>query len=162
MPNTPASPPPGSALYQHVAHPHQPRNVNEAHKAERRDGGFNQRLAVLLTRVVGTMPTAYIFAGIGVGSLIGVFTNNVFLAALFGSFSSYFLQLVLLPVISVGQGVLSRHQELQADETYEATQRSFHDIEQVGHHLGAQDEELLKQTAMLAKLVEKLVPDHGE
>ncbi|MBF6588916.1 MAG: hypothetical protein IVW57_00110 [Ktedonobacterales bacterium] len=141
-------------LYTHAPHAHTPRNINTIQQAEHaQSASFNTRVAVLLTRNVGTMQTAYLFAAIGIGSLIGVFTGNAFLAALFGSISSYFLQLVLLPILSVGQNVLSRHQELQADEMFATSQHSFHDIEQMMRHLDAQDAELLKQTAMLQRLM---------
>ncbi len=143
---------PGSALYQHSAYRHQPRNVNQLHRKEQETAGFNTRVAVWLTKNVGTMQCAYLFAGIGIGSLVGVATNNVVLAAVFGSLSSYFLQLVLLPILSVGQNVLGRHQELQADEMFKTSQRSFHDIEEIMAHLSAQDAELLKQTALLVRL----------
>ena len=145
-------PAPASAIYQHTAHPHQPRNVNHVHKREQQESGFNTRVAVWLTKNVGTMQCAYIFAGIGIGSLIGVFTNSVFLAALFGSVSSYFLQLVLLPILSVGQNVLGRHAELQSDEMFKTSQHSFHDIEEIMAHLSAQDDELLKHTRLLLRL----------
>jgi hypothetical protein len=153
---------PGSAIYQHTAHPHQPRNVNRQHRREQQSAGFNTRVAVWLTKNVGTMQCAYIFAGIGIGSLIGVFTNSVFLAALFGSVSSYFLQLVLLPILSVGQNVLGRHQELQSDEMFKTSQHSFHDIEEIMAHLAAQDDELLKQTHLLLRLAGDPVPEAVE
>jgi hypothetical protein len=143
---------PGSALYQHTAPTYQPRNVNRVHQKELQESGFNTRLAVWLTKNVGTMQCAYLFAGIGIGSLVGVATNNVVLAAIFGSLSSYFLQLVLLPILSVGQNVLGRRQELQADEMFKTSQRSFHDIQEIMAHLSAQDEEILKQTRLLLKL----------
>ncbi|MGH2505775.1 MAG: hypothetical protein ACRDID_24950 [Ktedonobacterales bacterium] len=154
-------------LYTYALPTHTPRNANERQREERqariahpggwrsRLGSINEQLAVWLTKHTGTMLCAYIFAGIGVGSLVGVFTNNTFLAALFGSISSYFLQLVLLPILSVGQNVLSRHAELQADEQFHATMRTLHDIEQVARHLDAQDTELLRQTDLLTSLVQR-------
>ncbi len=150
---------PGSALYQHSPHPHQPSNVNLLHREEKQATGFNTRVAVWLTKNVGTMQCAYIFAGIGIGSLIGVATGNVVVAAVFGSISSYFLQLVLLPILSVGQNVLGRHAELQADEMFKTSQRSFHDIVEIMEHLSAQDEELLKQTRLLLELAGKPVAE---
>lgn len=131
------------SLYHHEKHPHSPRNTNEVHQAEYVAGGLNTKIAVWLTAHVGTMACAYLFAGIGVGSLVGVFTENTFLALLFGSISSYFLQLVLLPVLAVGQSVLSRKQEIQADEMFATSQHSFHDIEQIMNHLDKQDEAIL-------------------
>ncbi len=146
---------PTSWLFQHIPHHYQPRNVNQLHEAELAEKGFNTKLAVALTRYTGTMWTAYLFAGIGIGSLVGVFTNNVFLALLFGSISSYFLQLVLLPIIMTGQNVLGRKAELQADEAFKTTMSTYHDIEQIMKHLCAQDAELLRQTKMLIHLLEK-------
>lgn len=140
-------------LFRHEPHQHQPHNVNEVQKAEQQ--GFNTRLAVWLTRNVGTMACAYLFAVIGIAGLIGAFTNNTSLVLIFGSISSYFLQLVLLPVILVGGNVLNRHQELQAEETFQTSQHSFHDIEQIMQHLSAQDAELLRHARMLEQLLEK-------
>ena len=138
-------------LFRHDPHQHQPRNVNDVQKAEMQ--GFNTRLAVWLTRNVGTMACAYLFAVIGIAGLIGAFTNNTTLVLIFGSISSYFLQLVLLPVILVGGNVLNRHQELQTEETFQTSQHSFHDIEQIMQHLTAQDAELLKQSHMIIHLL---------
>ena len=142
-------------LFRHDPHQHQPRNVNLVHATEQAEEGLNTRLAVALTKYTGTMWTAYVFAGIGIGSLVGVFTGNVFLGLLFGSISSYFLQLVLLPIIMTGQNVLGRKAELQADEAFKTTMSTYHDIEQIMQHLSAQDAELLRHTKMLLHLLEK-------
>ena len=142
-------------LFRHEPHQYQPRNVNQLHAAEQAEKGFNTRLAVALTKYTGTMWTAYLFTGIGIGSLVGVFTNNVFLGLLFGSISSYFLQLVLLPIIMTGQNVLGRKADLQADEAFKTTMSTYHDIEQIMQNLLAQDAELLHHTKMLIHLLEK-------
>ena len=63
-------------LFHHQPHEYQPRNVNRVMEAEKAAAGFNTKLAVALTKYTGTMWTAYLFAGIGIGSLIGVFTNS--------------------------------------------------------------------------------------
>ena len=78
-------------------------------------GQFNTRLALLITRSVGTMWCAYFFAVIGITSLVGAFTNNISLTLIAGGISSYFLQLVLLPVIIVGQNVISASQDARAE-----------------------------------------------
>ncbi|HEY7126660.1 MAG TPA: hypothetical protein VH540_22170 [Ktedonobacterales bacterium] len=140
-------------LFHHEPRPHQPQNVNEVHAAERL--GLNDRIAVWISKNVGTMICAYVFAGIGIASLVGALTGNPLLAATFGALSSYFLQLVLLPIIMVGQNVQSRHSELQADEMFRTTVSVFHDIEQVMQHLSAQDAELLRHAKMLIHLMEK-------
>jgi hypothetical protein len=78
-------------------------------------GQFNTRLAVMITRSVGTMWCAYVFSVIGIASLVGAFTGNTSLALIAGGISSYFLQLVLLPVIIVGQNVISASQDARAE-----------------------------------------------
>lgn len=134
-------------LYIHQRHAHQPVNVNDVHAAERLS--FNARVAVWISSHVGSMVCAYVFAAIGVGSLVGVFTNNVLLAAICGSFSSYFLQLVLLPILALGQNILGRHAELQAEEQYQTTLKTYHDSEQIVAHLEAQDQHALAVAAEL-------------
>ncbi len=124
-------------LYTHQRHQHQPTNINVAVAAERLS--LNDRIAVFISKRVGSMACAYIFAGIGVGSLVGVFTNNALLALICGSLSSYFIQLVLLPIIMVGQNVAGRHNELMAEEAFATTQKAYHDGEQLVAHLSAQD-----------------------
>src|SRR6266851_7723713 len=78
-------------------------------------GQFNTRLAPLITKSVGTMWCAYVFSVIGITSLVGAFTGNTSLALIAGGISSYFLQLVLLPVIIVGQNVISASQDARAE-----------------------------------------------
>ena len=78
-------------------------------------GQFNSRLAVAITKHVGTMWAAYVFAVIGISSLVGAVTNNITLTLLAGGLSSYFLQLVLLPIIMVGQNVISASQDARAE-----------------------------------------------
>jgi Protein of unknown function (DUF1003) len=62
-------------------------------------------------------------------------------------------QLPLMIVIMVGQGLLGRKQELQSEEQYNTTIKTYHDIEQIMAHLSAQDEEILKQTHMIMHLL---------
>jgi len=145
-----------SVLFRHEPHLHQPRNVNALHAAEQATAGFNTRLAVVLTQYTGTMWTAYIFtvlAIIGLFGLLGWLNPFVFLLTTW--ISQQFLQLVLLPVIMVGQNVLGRKTELQADEQFNTTMSTYHDIEQIMQHLSAQDAELLRHAHMLIHLLEK-------
>jgi uncharacterized membrane protein len=145
-----------SVLFHHEPHQHQPRNVNKLHATEQAAESFNSRLAVVLTQRTGTMWTAYIFtvlAVIGLFGLLNLLPQFVFLLTTW--ISQQFLQLVLLPVIMVGQNVLSRKTELQADEQFRTTMSTYHDIEQIMQHLSAQDAELLRHAKMLIHLLEK-------
>lgn len=139
-----------SVLFHHEPHPHQPRNVNRLHEAEQAASGFNTRVAVALTKGVGTMWTAYTFvvlAFIGLLAILNVLSPIV--ALLVAWTSQTFLQLVFLPIIMVGQNVLGRKTELQADEQFRTTVNTYHDIEQVLNHLSSQDAELLRLTQHL-------------
>lgn len=139
-------------LYEHVRHPHKPINVAVLHKQEQTDAGFNTRLAVWLTMHVGTMQTAYSFVVLAIIGLLGILgILPPVIIVLIAWFSQTFLQLVLLPVISVGQNVLGRKAELMAEEQFQTTQKTYHDTEQMINHLSGQDVELLKQTAELLK-----------
>ena len=156
-----------NSLYDHEVHPHTPTNVNDVHAQERQ--GVNDQIAVFLTRTVGSMPMAYAFtvlAFIGLCGILGVLQPVV--AVLVAWLSQTLIQLTLLPIIMVGNSVLSRHAELQAEEQFQTTQKTYHDIEQIMLHLSAQDgeilthtqlleaqgAELLKQTTILVKLLE--------
>ena len=143
-------------LFRHEPHQHQPRNVNQLHETEQAASGFNSRVAVALTKGVGTMWTAYIFtvlAFVGLLGLLNLLNPITFLLATW--VSQQFLQLVLLPVIMVGQNVLGRKAELLADEQFHTTMSTYHDIEQIMQHLSAQDAELLHHTKLLIHLLEK-------
>ena len=79
--------------------------------------GVNARAAVGITRVVGTMWTAYLFAAIAVVSLPAALASgdNIIIVAWV---AQTFLQLVLLPVIIVGQNVQAAAADKRAEATY--------------------------------------------
>lgn len=84
-------------------------------------GRFNNRVAVLVTKVVGTMWAAYLFALLALVSLpnaIDAFLNHDTYTAV-SWLSTSFLQLVLLPIIIVGQNVISAHQDARAETDHE-------------------------------------------
>jgi hypothetical protein len=143
-------------LFRHQPHEYEPRNVNRLMEAEKAAAGFNTWLAVVLTQGTGTMWTAYVFTVLAIIGLFGLLGwLNPFTFLLTTWVSQQFLQLVLLPVILVGQNVLGRKAELLADEQFHTTMSTYHDIEQIMQHLSEQDAELLHQTKMLIQLLEK-------
>ncbi len=140
-------------LYEHIPHPHFARNVNRLAKKEQQSANFNQKIAVGMTKLFSAMPTfwlilAWIALWIVINSRVAHFDPLPFplLLAL-----ASIPQLPLMIVIMVGQSVLARHQELQAEEQFATSQHSFHDIEQIVQHLDRQDQELLKQDDVLSK-----------
>src|SRR5579859_1575593 len=142
-------------LFQHTPHPHQPINVNLIFEAEKACGNFNQRVAVWMTEVFQAMPTFWLIMAWIVLWIIANATIVHFdplpwpLLLTLASVP----QLPLMIVIMVGQGLLGRQQELQSEEQFNTTQKTYHDIEQVMQHLSAQDAELLKQSDMIVRLL---------
>jgi hypothetical protein len=94
-------------------------------------GRFNAWLAVQITGKVGTMWAAYLFALIGITALVGALSGNLGLTLVVGGFSSYFLQLVLLPVIMVGQNV----QQAASDARAEADHQTLSAIHELSKHI---------------------------
>jgi hypothetical protein len=84
-------------------------------------GLFNNRLAVLITRTVGTMWCAYIFFFISLVSFpqaLHAFLRGDTVTGV-SWLSQSFLQLVLLPIIIVGQNVISTAQDARAEADHE-------------------------------------------
>ena len=77
-------------------------------------GQFNARLAVLITKSVGTMWTAYVFALLTLVSLPAAIASRSTIVIV-AWIAQTFLQLVLLPIIIVGQNVISTSQDARAE-----------------------------------------------
>jgi hypothetical protein len=90
-------------------------------------GDFNQRLAVVITKGVGTMWAAYVFTVIAIAGGVAVITQNAFWTAVSVLVSQTFLQLVLLPIIIVGQNVISASQDARAEADH-LTLTALHDM----------------------------------
>jgi hypothetical protein len=98
--------------------------------------GFNAKLAVILTRGVGTMACAYLFTIISLTSLpailiqagviqksdVPAFFTKAGLILIIAWIAQTFLQLVLLSVIMVGQSVQSAASDARAVGTFTDTE----------------------------------------
>ncbi|HZZ33741.1 MAG TPA: hypothetical protein VFE10_17295 [Phenylobacterium sp.] len=78
--------------------------------------GFNGRVAIIITNMVGTMWCAYAFAALALISLPEAIRGGT--APLIAWIAQTFLQLVLLSVIMVGQKVSAAASDKQALQTY--------------------------------------------
>lgn len=96
--------------------------IQKAHDAHAESLSMNERIGVFITKHVGNMWCAYVFTGIGIGSLVGIVTNNTLLGLVFGAVSSYFIQLVLLPIIMVGQAAESKKNDQLIAEIFTDTE----------------------------------------
>ena len=81
-------------------------------------GRFNAAIAVRITRIVGTMYCAYVFTLIALVALPAAIQQGS-PTVLVNWLSSNFLQLVLLPIIIVGQNVISTAQDARAEADHE-------------------------------------------
>ena len=117
--------------------------------------GFNNRFALVLTRVVGTMWCAYAFAILALFALPSALASGSLLA-LVTWLSQTFIQLVMLSVIMVGQNVLGRASDKRAEMTYEDAGAAFHETEQIQRHLEAQDAAINQLLQTISSLEEQL------
>lgn len=81
-------------------------------------GGFNARVGLRITTMVGTMWAAYLFAAVALVSLpLAVLSGD--LIVIVAWLAQTFLQLVLLPVIMVGQNVQAKAGDARAQATFD-------------------------------------------
>lgn len=127
---------------------HQPTNVNERHHATL---GFQDRLALSITGAIGTMYAVYFFIIFMGGWMLwqGHLSTRPFdpYPFAFLLFIGNIVQLLLMPLIMVGQNLASRHAELRAEEEYHTTVSSHKEIEQIQESLKRQEELLAKLLA---------------
>jgi hypothetical protein len=84
--------------------------------------GFNAKVAVLLTKIVGTMWCFYVFNGIALVSLPSALHTGQ-LTVIINWVSSNWIQLILLPALMVGQNVQSAAADARAAKTFEDTEK---------------------------------------
>ena len=127
------------SIFTYVPHPHV--------EARRRQGpvrtaaervGVNGRIGVFITTIVGTMWAAYLFTGLALVSLPSAIKSHdrIIIVAWI---AQTFLQLVLLPIIIVGQNVQARTADKRAQQTYNDAEAILHECLQLQAHLQAQD-----------------------
>jgi hypothetical protein len=143
-----------SSLYEHIAHPHisarkaaGPVKVAEQHDTGSAAARFNTRLALWVTKVVGSMWCAYVFGLMDLFSLPDAIRGGA--GTLIGWIAQTFLQLVLLSIIMVGQNVQAEAADKRAEATYHDVSALLHENAQLQAHLVAQDR-------LLTKMAEKL------
>ena len=132
---------------KHAARAHVPRLVPQAHAHQAVHGTsvfgrFNTRLAVRITSGVGSMWCAYVFAAIALISLpeaIGAHDPLVLVAWI----AQTFLQLVLLPIIIVGQNVQAAASEARATADHE-TLTAIHVLTAEVHTINEQQTKILE------------------
>jgi len=135
------------SLYQEVQHPHVgtrrlrgPVRVIDQYAAlsKGRFGRLDTWLAVKITAIVGTMICAYLFTILALISLPSALKTGD-LIVIIAWIAQTFLQLVLLPIIIVGQNVQAAAADKRAEQTYEDADAVLHHALEIQKHLHAQD-----------------------
>jgi hypothetical protein len=101
-------------------------------------GRLNAKIGLRITIIVGTMWAAYLFtllAFVSLPSTIKAHSATVLVLWL----SSEFLQLVLLPIIIVGQNIQATAADARAQATYNDAVAVLEEAKQIQAHLEAQD-----------------------
>jgi uncharacterized membrane protein len=108
-------------------------NVNEVHSETL---SLVDRIALAITKRVGTMGCALIFALLALVSLPGALASRDAIVIV-QWVSQTFLQLVLLSVIMVGQDLASRHGELRAENDYLVNVKAEEGVRRLDNKLDA-------------------------
>lgn len=147
-----------AAVFEHVPHPRtRARLAGKAPPPPKVDDeriGFNGKIGLFLTTIVGTMWAAYLFALLAFVSFPSAVRsgNSIIIVAWI---AQTFLQLILLPIIIVGQNILGKAADKRADQTYQDVDAILHECEQIQAHLTAQDDAAATQIAELKQLLSK-------
>jgi uncharacterized membrane protein len=135
------------SVYSDSPHPHvHERARRKPPKVADEHIGFNGRLAVFITRLVGTMwavyfIVAFILAWIALGTWGPLHSVDPYPFA-FLLFLANVVELMLLSIILVGQSVLGRAADKRSLQTYQDAEAILHEVERLHQHLVEQDKVL--------------------
>jgi hypothetical protein len=143
--------------YEYKEHPHievrkaKGPAVSRHHQARKADLGLNERIGLAVTKRVGTMWAAYVFFGLSLVSLPAALSsgNEIVIVSWV---AQTFLQLVLLPIIIVGQNIQAKSSDERAIATYEDGGAILDEAREIQQHLAAQDAAIAELTEQLKKL----------
>ena len=135
-----------STIFTHVPHPHiderkaqgPPKVADQRVKGKGPVSRFNAKFGLFITLVVGSMWCAYAFTLLALVSLpSAIKTHDKIIIVAW--IAQTFLQLVLLPIIIVGQNVQAQAADKRAEATYEDADAVLHEALQIQAHLEEQD-----------------------
>ncbi|HEX5145216.1 MAG TPA: hypothetical protein VFW21_15235 [Mycobacterium sp.] len=149
-----------SEVLEHISHPHLrhrpagPPTIAEAAKKVHGTGPvgrFNAWFGLKITDVVGTMWAAYLFAALALISAPAALRSHD-LITIVAWVAQTFLQLVLLPIIIVGQNIQAKGADDRAEATYSDAQDILTRTETIQQHLLEQDDQIKDILDKLLKL----------
>ena len=150
-----------ASKYEYQQHPHATARkakgpaVSAKHEQSKQKLGINGKIGLAITKSVGTMWAAYVFFALSLISLPAALASGNTLVIV-AWVAQTFLQLVLLPIIIVGQNIQAASADARAIATYEDATAILEEAKEIQSHLAAQDESLDKLIKDLAR-VEKQI-----
>ena len=153
--------------YQYTQHPHVEKRKAKHPSKMNADAAagvlgetkltFNQRIGLAITKSVGTMWAAYAFFALSLVSLpAALMTGDTVIIVAW--VAQTFLQLVLLPIIIVGQNLQAAKTESRAVATYEDATAILEEAKEIQAHLADQDKALSHLIDKMTVLESKLAP----
>jgi len=150
------------AFFTHIPHPHIARRKQQGpvKRVDQMDRSgpfarFNSRVAIIITVAVGSMWCAYLFTLIALVSLPAALATRDKIIII-SWIAQTFLQLVLLPIIIVGQNIQGATSDKRAQQTYDDAEAVLHEALQIQQHLAAQDAQLGAQGKRLEEIIAAL------
>ena len=144
-----------SSLYVPVVHPRiaerrvaGPPKIADSIPTKGRFDRLNARFGLAVTVAIGSMWAAYLFTLLALISLPSALTSGSLLIII-SWIAQTFLQLVLLPIIIVGQNVQGAAADGRAQATFDDTEALLHINQQLQAHMQAQDEAIIAIVAHL-------------
>ena len=147
------------ADYEYKQHPHVEERkaaVPSAVHHRKKKLSLNDRIGLGITKRVGSMWAAYVFMGLSLVSLPAAIKSGD-TVTIVAWVAQTFLQLVLLPVIMVGQNLQSAESEKRAIATYEDAGAILEEAKEIQSHLSSQDLALNHLIDRLESLETKLI-----
>jgi len=111
----------------------------------------NARFGLKITMVVGTMWCSYLFTVVALFALPSAIKQGTYFIVVW--LSSSFLQLVLLPIIIVGQNIQAAAADKRAEDTYKDAEAVLKEAEEIQKHLLAQDQAISDIVDRLEKMM---------
>jgi hypothetical protein len=161
-----------ASKYNYQPHPHVegrkttgPATARNVHKGKTDTAAkltkFNNILGFRITKSIGTMWAAYLFCVLSLVSLPSVLAsgNAVVIVAWI---AQTFLQLVLLPIIIVGQNIQAESSDARAIATYEDAGAILEESREIQNHLASQDQALSELIDKVGVLEAKLLASQNQ
>jgi Protein of unknown function (DUF1003) len=154
-----------SSLYEYVRHPrsaelraHGPIKTRDVLRTNSENPfvRFNARFGLRITLVVGTMWAAYIFTFLALFALPSAIRQGTYFVVVW--MSSSFLQLVLLPIIIVGQNIQATAADKRAESTFRDAEAVLKESEEIQKHLMAQDKAISDILDRLETVMDRIGP----